>query len=235
LEAVKFLDEQIKANISLCERAIFSSSSTNQSSYSANKENKTATQTIISTEEYNNVLDGWAKNRADWFMFAVRIIGQVFDTDVEVNYSYNGKYVMENEAEIIDKLKTLTEAGVSEQIIDEAEFRLAKTIFDNDKDALLRYTSKRLFLPFRGRSKEEIALLLESTNVTQKSKVLYSNFVEIFEDLELELGIEFYKLSLQEQDKKIDEKVNEIIAILKEETPDLIMGIPRVPNTNPIP
>jgi hypothetical protein len=235
LEAVKFLDEQIKSNISLCERAIFSSSSTNQSSYSANKENKSATQTIISTEEYNNVLDGWAKNRADWFMFAIRIIGQVFDTDVEVNYSYNGKYVMENEAEIIDKLKTLTEAGVSEQIIDEAEFRLAKTIFDNDKDALLRYTSKRLFLPFRGRSKEEIALLLDSTNVTQKSKVLYSNFVEIFEDLELELGIEFYKLSLQEQDKKIDEKVNEIIAILKEETPNLIMGIPRVPNTNPIP
>lgn len=229
LEAVRFLSEEIAKNTALCERAIFSSSSTNKGSYQANKENKTATQTIISTEEYNNVLDGWAKNRAEWFMFSVRIIGQIFDTDVDVSYSYNGKYVMENETEIIDKLRVLTEAGVSEQIIDEAEYRLAKTIFDNDKDALRRYISKRLFLPFRGRGKEEIALLLESVNVTQKTKVLYSNFVEIFEEIELEQGIKFYETDLTSQKATIDDKVKLIMETLKDEAPNDILGLPRIP------
>lgn len=227
LEAVRFLSDEIAKNTALCERAIFSSSSTNKANMATNKEHKTATQAIISTEEYNNVLDGWAKNRAEWFMFSIRIIGQIFDTEVEVTYSYNGKYVMENEAEIIDKLKALAEAGVNEQIIDEAEYRLAKTIFDNDKEALLRYTSKRQFLPFRGRGKEEIALLLESTNVTQHSKVLYSNFVEIFEEIELESSTEFYKTDVKAQKDVIDAKVKAIIETLKAEAPNDILGLAR--------
>ena len=229
LDAVIFLADEIKKNIALCERSIFSTSSTNQSNLSKSKENKTATQSIISTDEYNNVLDGWAKNRAEWFMFVVRITGQIFDTEVDVSYSYNGKYVMENEADVIDKLKSLTDAGVSEQIIDEAEYRLAKTIFDNDTEALLRYMSKRLFLPFRGRSKEEIALLLESTNVTQKSKVLYSNFVEIFEEIEMEETTSFYSTDAKAQKVKIDEKVQAIIDILKGEAPTVLLGLPRIP------
>lgn len=236
LKAVEFLSSEIDKNTALCERAIFSSSVTNRSNFSSSKETNTATQAIISTEEYNNVLDGWAKNRAEWFMFAVRIIGQVFDTEVEVSYSYNGKYVMENESQMIDKLKTLVDAGVSEQIIDEAEYRLAKTIFDNDKDALSRYMSKRLFLPFRGRSKDEILVLLESVNVTKRSKVLYSNFVEIFEEIEMDLGIEFYDLTPQEQRIIILAKVDGIISTLNQEAPNDLLGLPiqRIPPQKPI-
>lgn len=227
LDSVKFLDEQIKANISLCERAIFSSSTTNQAGLNANTENKTATQTIISTDEYNYVLDGWAKNRAEWFMFTLRIIGQIFDTEVEVSYSYNGKYVMESEENMVSKLKLLVEAGVSEQIIDEQENRLAKVIFDNDENALLRYNCKRVFLPFRGRSKDEIQGLLDGSNVTKFSKVLYSNFVEIFEDIEMDLGIEFYRKDKVFQKTEIEKRVNELIKIIESETPNEIMGLPR--------
>jgi hypothetical protein len=227
LDSVKFLDEQIKSNISLCERAIFSSSTTNQSGLSNNTELKTATQAIISTDEYNYVLDGWAKNRAEWFMFTLRIIGQIFDTGVEVSYSYNGKYVMESEENIVSKLKLLVEAGVSEQIIDEQENRLAKVIFDNDENALLRYNSKRTFLPFRGRGKDEVQILLDSTNVSKYSKVLYSNFVEIFEGIEMDLGIEFYRKDKVFQKTEIEKRVNELIKIIESETPNEIMGLPR--------
>ena len=226
LEAVKMLGEDMERNAIKVEASIFSSGMRQRSNMrTSNSEVPTATQMTISTDEYNYVLDAWAKNRGRWFCFVIRQTSAVFDTEVEVAYKYSGKYVMETQEDLINRLKSLSDAGVSVQLVDEADLRIAKVIFDNDETAMQSYITKRAWLPFRGRTLDECLVLLENENVPKSTKVLYANFQEIFQRLEDENGIEFFTKSRKEQKVLIDAIISDYKTTVESEQPADLLGI----------
>jgi hypothetical protein len=228
LEAVKMLGDDMERNAMRVESSIFSSGMRQRSNMQTQgKELPTATQMTISTDDYNYVLDAWAKNRGRWYCFVIRQAGAVFDTEVEVTYKYSGKYVMETQEDLINRLKSLADAGVSEQLIDEADLRIAKVMFDNDEVAMKRYLSKRVWLPFRGRGKDEVLVLLENENVPKATKILYANFQEIFQRLEDEQGIEFYDKDRKKQRAEIEKIIAEYKKTIEEEQPNDLLGLPK--------
>lgn len=233
LEAVKMLSDDMERNAIKVESSVFSSGMKQRSNMSTGKQQNempTATQMVISTDDYNYVLDAWAKNRSRWFCFIIRQIGAVFDTDVDVTFKYSGKYVMETQEELINRLKSLADAGVSIQLINEADLRIAKVFFDNDELGMNRYLTQSRFMPFRGRGADALALL-ENENVSKSTKVLFANFYEIFERIEEENGIEFYDKKPKEQKVIIDKIVDEIKAELEKEQPAMMLGLPKKLNT----
>ena len=222
------LGDDMERNAMRVESSIFSSGMRQRSNMQTQgKELPTATQMTISTDDYNYVLDAWAKNRGRWYCFVIRQAGAVFDTEVEVTYKYSGKYVMETQEDLINRLKSLADAGVSEQLIDEADLRIAKVMFDNDEVAMKRYLSKRVWLPFRGRGKEEVLVLLENENVPKSTKILYANFQEIFQRLEDEQGIEFYDKDRKKQRAEIEKIISEYKKTIEEEQPNDLLGLPK--------
>jgi hypothetical protein len=228
LEAVKMLGNDIERNMILVEGAIFSSGLKQRNNFqSRNSEMPTATQMTISNDEYNYVLDAWAKNRSKWYCFAVKQIGAIYDTPVEVSFRYNGKYVLETQEDLIVRLKNLTEAGVSENIIIEADLRIAKIFFDENANEYLAYSVKTYFLPFKGKSKEEVIILLENDNVPKLQKILYANFQTVFEIIEETIGVDFYLKSRKEQRVIVESVINAFSEQLAKEIPNDLLGLPK--------
>ncbi len=233
LEAVKMLSDDMERNAVKVESAVFSSGMRQRSNMRTGQQQQempTATQMVISTDDYNYVLDAWAKNRSRWFCFIVRQIGEVFDTGVDVTFKYSGKYVMETQEELINRLKSLADAGVSIQLINEADLRIAKVFFDNDEIGMKRYITRAMFEPFRGRGADALTLL-ENENVRKSTKVLFANFDQIFERIERENGVEFYDKKPSEQKVIIDKIVDEIKGELEKEQPAMMLGLPKTLGT----
>ena len=132
---------------------------------------------------------------------------------------------METQEDLINRLKSLSDAGVSVQLVDEADLRIAKVIFDNDETAMQSYITKRAWLPFRGRTLDECLVLLENENVPKSTKVLYANFQEIFQRLEDENGIEFFTKSRKEQKVLIDAIISDYKTTVESEQPADLLGI----------
>lgn len=226
LDAIKVLGEDLILNAQRAEAAIFSSSAIKQQSLSGKKDvSKTATEMVISTDEYNYVLDLWAKNRSNMFGHIVMIIGQIFDTRVMVTHRYSGKYVMESIEEQIGRYKSMLEASASPELVNDAEYRIAKAQFDNDPLGLLKFMTKKKFQPFAGKSAGEISFLRQSEYVPSYSKILNDNFNQIFTEIDEVEGEKFYYLKYSEQKAKIDAIVEKIKGEAAKDVP--VLNLPK--------
>ena len=90
---------------------------------------------------------------------------------------------------------------------------ISEIVFAERPIELKRYRIKQKYNPFSGKSEKEIVILLNSIFVSKYSKVLYSNYGLIFDELEsdyAEKNKDFYALNKNAQDKAIKDKVNKI-------------------------
>lgn len=227
LEAVRLLGEDIILNAQRVEGAIFSAGAVKQNSMTGtNSEAKTATELVITTEEYNFVLDSWAKNRSNLYIHTLLCMGQIFDTAVNVVHKYNGQYIRETITQVLNTLKGMYDSLVSPILINDAEYRVAKLQYDNDVLGLSRFMTVKRFMPFAGRSSAEIASLRGSENVPKRLKVLNDNLGYIFTEIESTEGFDFYTLDYKDQKVFVDKILAELLQTVEEEAPKLELRKP---------
>lgn len=145
--------------------------------------------------------------------------------DLNKDFTYEHKFPKDFKMKSIDQLlsdlKLAKDSGapsyIINQIICDIEFKL---FVDNPK-GLLKIAVKRRYFPFNGKTEQQIESLLQSDFTTRYNKVLYANFDQIFEDLEIENNtdtVDFYLLEAQKQRTLIENKVNELISEIDDET-----------------
>lgn len=218
-DAIKLLGDDLLLNAQRVEAAIFSAGAIKKQTVSGATETKTATEMIITSEEYNFVLDAWAKNRSNMFVHTLTFIGQIFDTKVTVVHRYAGQYIRETVNNILPIVKLMLDANVSPVLVNDAEYRVAKIQYDNDPQGMAKFLTQKAFSPFAGKSASEIASLRNSDNVPKRLKVLHDNFSYIFSRIENTIGVSFYEDDYKQQQSTIEAIVDELLGIVKAEEP----------------
>lgn len=87
---------------------------------------------------------------------------------------------------LLQEMKTANESGAPSFFRDQLTSELADVVFAGDPLERKKYETKRRFFPFNGKTPDEIAVLMASQYVSKFTKILYSNFEAIFEDILIE-------------------------------------------------
>lgn len=109
---------------------------------------------------------------------------------------------------LLADLKTVNDSDAPSFTRDVINNDIAEIIYNGDDEGLKQYKVKHRFYPFNGKSSEEIALIMASTTVAERTKILYSNFEAIFTDLERE-NKGFYDFDENKQWKLLEAKIEE--------------------------
>jgi hypothetical protein len=107
---------------------------------------------------------------------------------------------------LLADLKTVNESEAPSFTRDVINNDIAEIIYNGDDEGLKQYKVKHVFFPFNGKSSEEIAMLLSTQYVSEKTKILYSNFETMFTELERE-NKGFYGFKLDKQWELLNAKV----------------------------
>lgn len=135
---------------------------------------------------------------------------------VSIIYRLPTKFKLKSRIDLYNERAALNSSGAPSFAIDSIDDELAQDIYMDDADGMLRYSVMKDHHPFNGKSTSEILILLNSPNVLQATKILYSYFDEIFTDIEKE-DQNFYLLNFRDRKLKLDEKVSIIAEALNKE------------------
>lgn len=122
---------------------------------------------------------------------------------------------------LLNDLKAINESGAPSFIRDAVNKDIAEIVFNGDDTELLKFKVKHGFFPFNGKGDEEITMLITTSLVEQRTKILWANFEAIFSDIEKE-NEDFYLLAPDKQQPIFDAMVDKWVAKITPETPTTI-------------
>lgn len=184
---------------------------------------KTATEQNDNMESVNDTLNPFAEKLASVWTTIAEDIAILTDNKDKVSIIYRpaSKFKLKTRQDLYLERLTVKNSGVPAFVIDAIDDELAQDIYADDPEGLLKYKVKKQHYPFIGKNQDEIAQLLGSTAVMKKTKVLYSYFDEIFQELEREykkMSKDFYLESADVRQEQIDLKVEEIVTQLSDDS-----------------
>lgn len=119
---------------------------------------------------------------------------------------------------LLDDLTKINESGAPSFMRDAVNKDIAEIVFNDDDTELLKYKIKHSFFPFNGKSDTEIAMLITTTWVEDRAKIVWANFEAIFSDIEKE-NEDFYTLKKEAQQKIFDKVVDLWVEKITPKTP----------------
>jgi hypothetical protein len=143
---------------------------------------------------------------------------------IEVSHRIPRDLKLKNTRDLTNELKTANESGAPSFLVDGINNDLAEIQFSGDPLGKRKYDTQRRFFPFGGKSKDEIAQLMSSSDVPRESKVLYANYEPIFTEIE-EGTPEFYILTPTRQRQLVDDMVAEWMERIAAQAPAPVFNI----------
>lgn len=219
IEVLKFQDEYIDKITEKAKQIVF-----NADIFSREQIAQTATSKNIQTENLYDVLYPFARKFSMSWEFLTLTIAKYTDlSNGLVASMYFAKDLkMKTSGELLIDLKSANDTGAGNEVRRTIQQDIMRNIYAEDNYQYVRYVTKEEYNPFSGMNNSEIIMALGSDFTTLYNKVLYTNLGNIFDDLERESianGIDFYKIEKIKQRELIKEKVNLIIADIKENAP----------------
>ena len=121
-------------------------------------------------------------------------------------------------------LKAVNDSGAPSFTRDVINNDIAEIIFSGDDAGLNKYKVRHEFFPFNGKSNDEIILFIGSQYVSENTKILYSNFEAIFNEIEFS-DKNFYQKKHAEQKEILEKMVEKFkTEIIKNEPFNLDFG-----------
>ena len=180
----------------------------------------TATSKILDYENVYDVLYPFAVNFANQWEFGVKTIAKITDKekDLIATLSFGKDFRFESKVELVEMYKTMKEAGMSQDILGTIESKIIQLDNFDNKDQFIKWSVKKLFDPFYGKTPEEIMLLMAGTEVPKRSKVLYANYGAIWDNLEAKQeGI--YSMTKTKIKEYLALEVDEFMKLLEADKP----------------
>jgi hypothetical protein len=199
----------------------------------------TATQNDNDMESVYDALSPFADKYSAVWMKIVEMIIVLTDNQDKASFLHRfpSNFKLKTRERLYGEYKTATDSDMPAFVVDAITDELAENMFMDDADRLLKYRIQKQHFPFKGKSKDEIMQLLTSDDVLRETKILFNYFEDIFQELEDEYrksNRDFYLERSEIRITKIDAKVQEIIANLKEQQPAAfrLPSLPAIPQAN---
>lgn len=184
---------------------------------------ETATATDYNMESVYDTLEPFTEKWSELWLDVVTTFGIIAGETIEnikAVHVFPADPKLKNSNILMMERKGALDAGAPAFMVASIDDNLADINFAGDDLALNKYYIKRRYQPFPGKSADEIALLLSSQYVPKFYKVLYSNFDEIFKEVENknpEIWVDF--ANAEKFDQIVIAKVDEFIKRLDATAP----------------
>jgi len=173
----------------------------NKNIFENNVFNKTATESLIDQQSVFDAISNFTKKIESIYKSSVTGYFNHFGESVTVEYTYPYNINLTSYESLIGLLNEAKNANASIDVTNKINDMIEQSLFEDDKDELLRIRTKRYFNPFAGKSESEIINSLSSNLVSEIDKAIYLNLEQIFVDAEL--GNENFYYFTKEKQKAI--------------------------------
>lgn len=221
VELIKWQKEYIDDLIIKCKEVVFNSAVWNKEDIT-----KTATGVNVSSESVYDSLFPLASKYVNTWKFGINVVSflTTLNQDLEIITNVSKDLKLKTKSDYIFDLDQASKAGASAQILNNIEHEIMRIDFEDNPIMYHMWATKDFFFPFSGKDDAEVKSIIALLPLTDRSKVLWMYYGIIFNEIEMEYGKrEFYMdMNRKEQNKIIQEKVDEKIAELNElSTPKL--------------
>jgi hypothetical protein len=129
---------------------------------------------------------------------------------------------MKSTVDLLNELQLANENQASSHVKEAITRDIVRKYYADNPYEIMRMETKEKYIPFSGKNDNQIALIMASDTTPENSKILYSNFDEIFSELEYEnrndkIENGFYGLEESKQRELIMEKVEQFKQRIAEE------------------
>lgn len=213
VELLKFQDEYIEKLTSKAIKAVFNSGVIAEKSLV-----KTATEAIENKDELYNTLQPFAENYSSVYKKAVRLIASFIDfgKGLRVVHEFPSDFKLKTVTELLNDLKQASDSGAPAFVIQQINKDIAAKLYADDQTAYMKFVVKNRFMPFLGKSSDEIIYIISSGFARIEDRILWSHSDTIFDELELEVP-NFFMFTYEKQVPLVDAKVKKILEGIPED------------------
>lgn len=152
---------------------------------------KTATEVEDSMESVYDTLEPFTDKVSELWVSITGIFANILGVDqseegVEILHRFPADPKLKTTAILLNELKLVNESSAPDFLRDSITDDIASLIYNGDPLGYKKYECRKRFFPFNGKSKEEVAVLLNSSYIAERTKVLAANFDLIMSDAEKE-------------------------------------------------
>jgi hypothetical protein len=180
----------------------------NSDIYSKQEISETATAKNISLQNVYDSLYPFALHYSMYWEFGIKLISEITQIPVNCSMKFGKDFHFDTDTDMITQLKMLKDAGASTELIKLQEYKLIKSRLEDNVEELKRYHIKDYFTPWTSKSEAMIISIKTTLPPDNYFKVLFNNFDEIFNAIELKYPT-FYDMERDKQQKIVDEMVIE--------------------------
>lgn len=210
IELVEFQKKYIDALKQDAIRAIFNGDTLIKNTTAA-----TATERELDMEAVYDTLTPFARKYSLLWMSIVKLVAVYTDSqadDLEIYHKFPSDFKLKSMATLLSELQLANQSNAPSYVISALNADMMEMVYMDDPDTLEKMKVKQKFYPFSGRTAMEIQMILAADLTTRYNKVLYSNFEDIFDQIEFEVGDKFYLLATAKQQEEIKKRVELLIA-----------------------
>lgn len=208
IDLIKFQDEYVDKLTEKARKAIFGGTSQIQK-----KVVKTATEIDYGMDDTYDTLHPFAAKYSAMWLFSLGLIATYTDNKdkVDLYHKFPNDFKLKTLQQLYAERKEAKESGISQAILDAIDADIQELLYADDQDTLLKLKIKASFMPFSGKSNDEVLSIITSGRTTQYYEVLYNHFEIIFNEIDSTLGDDFYILKKDKQEIVVHKLVEKII------------------------
>jgi hypothetical protein len=179
IELIKFQEEVIDKFEPKIHQAVFNSTVLVTKTQVA-----TATEKDQDMDSIYDTLHKFSMKLAACYLNVRYAIAKLLDYSekVEFVYRYPSDFRMKSRSALYAERKNAVDAGVPSFALQAIDDEIAGVIYQDDTAGSIQYNIKKRFLPFKGKSREDILFALNSPITSMRNKILYMNFDEIIDE-----------------------------------------------------
>lgn len=190
---------------------------------------KTATGENVDMQNVYDTLKPFAEKISDVWVHTAAVSSYYMDFKNPITqHSYPDDFKLKTTEQLLDEISKAQ--NVSGHIIESIETDIMKQRFIDNPTEFHKYEIKLKFFPFKGKTRDEIATIINSGQVREDDIILYNYFDLIFSEIEEELlskddKVWFYDMATAKQRDLIKKKVAEIKAQIQSQNA-IVLPIP---------
>lgn len=189
IDLLKFQDEYIKALKVDVHTTIF-----NNDIFVKPQVTQTATESNIEVDNMNDTLFAFCRRYSQIWQHSVYFIAVFTDnvkrtaegSDIIIQHQYPNDLKLKTLSELMADLKAAYDSKASVSTISAIEDDINEILYSDRPDELKRIRIQQMFAPYKGYTPDDIRYFFSSNLTTKFNQVLYSNYANIWLDLEKE-------------------------------------------------
>lgn len=228
IELLKFQDEYIKSLKIDIHKTIF-----NSDVFTKPTVTQTATESIIEVDNLNDTLYSFCRRYSQIWQFNVYFIAVFTDnvkkttkgSDIIIQHKFPTDLKLKTLSDLMADLKAAYDSKASVSTISAIEDDINEILYADRPDELKKIKIQQGFNPFKGYTADDIRYFFASGLTTKFNQILYSNYSNIWLDLEKETTPWIYDMEESKIWELVTEKVQTILDDIEAEKPQGVMRL----------